>query len=270
MKHTKKLVSVPEGEYQALLGLLTGGDPIKREKILNDQKISETFSQPNLSELVRGIRYQSLSRKRRMLNKKIEDKPIRVVLEQNVALPAPTSGIAPAVPPAQQIQEIQKQQREATPEEAEQDVLPPVPLQQELAGPNYNELIAKRFSDRLYSIVYVNREKLGIRDDGKIISNISRKWEAPPDDAGFANVLDYLVGKVEKLNNKKSGNILIKRLLKLNEFEDLIKKSQKQTGHGKRKRRYIVVERKVDKPIKSVKTRGLVRFKPLIWSKIPV
>ena len=55
MKHTKKLVSVPESEYNALLGLLTAGEPLKKEKILNDQKINATFARPRLSALEKGV-----------------------------------------------------------------------------------------------------------------------------------------------------------------------------------------------------------------------
>jgi hypothetical protein len=276
MKHAKKLVSIPESEYNALLGLLTGNDPIKKEMLLTDQKIEEIFKKPNLTPLERGARYQSLSRKRRMLNKQIEDKPIRVLMDQSKASVLPTAGIAPVTKPTVKIQEVQQQQKqqpdikeeEPEPEEEEEVVAEPKALLDDIFA-KYHSVIDDQFSNELYNYVNGNREQLGITEDGKIITNMQKKAYGAQEGSDFKNVLNYLIGRSDSFAERKSTKVLINRLMKKEEIQDLIAQSKKQEGRGRKK---YVVDLKATAAIKTSKnkTKGLIRFKPLLWSKIPV
>ena len=96
MKHTKKVVSIPEAEYAALINIASGGDPIKQEKLETGQRISKLFKNNRLSELEKGVKYQALQRKKRKLTKMVENQPQKVILEKGQEVkPLPTTGIEP-------------------------------------------------------------------------------------------------------------------------------------------------------------------------------
>jgi hypothetical protein len=270
MKHSKKVVQVPEGEYQALLGLL---DPMKKEKILTEQKIAETFKRPGLSALERGAHYQALNRKRRLLNKRIEDKPpIRVLLDQSMkaALPAPTAGIAPAVRPEQQIQEVQQQQQQ---EEVQQQEVPPAERQIRTRNETvekYHNLFDKNKLERLRIRVDQYKDYFGINDKGEILAD-KDKHTTKIKNSDYMKVLEFLTGNIELPKEQiRAINTLVPRLRQDDLVNKLIsaEKKKEMEGSGKHTRRFVVDLK--TKPIKTSKTRGLARFKPLLWSKIPV
>jgi hypothetical protein len=272
MRHGKKLVSVPESEYQALLGLLTGNNPIKKEKFLTDKKITETLNKPDLTQLEKGVKYQALSKKRKQLNKKIQDKPFRVLIEQGKNSVLPTTGVAPAAKTEQQVQEFQQQ----PPQQEQQEEEPPEP---EVEGEDkakratsniiikYHASIAKKFARKLNALVEANREELGINEEGKIYLNMSRKAYNLEEKSDNKNILNFLLGNTDSVTEKKSTSLLIKRLQKIYDIKALMEQSQEWTG----KRKRYVFSLTAKNAIKTSKTRGLTRgFKPVLWNKIPV
>ena len=46
MKHTKKMLMIPEMEYLALLNMLKGGDYLQNERALIQAKIQENLNNP--------------------------------------------------------------------------------------------------------------------------------------------------------------------------------------------------------------------------------
>jgi hypothetical protein len=271
MRHGKKLVSVPESEYQALLGLLTGNDPIKKEKFLTDKKITETLNKSDLTQLEKGVKYQALSKKRKQLNKKIQDKPFRVLIEQGKSSVLPTTGVAPATKTEQQVQEFQQQQpqleKEEEPPEPEVAAEDKDPKTTKNIINKYHASIAKKFARKLNALVEAYREELGINEDGKIYLNMSKKAYSLEEKSDYKNILDFLLGNTESVTERKSTSALINRLKKIDDIKALME--QTQEGTGKRKR--YVVSLTAKNAIKTSKTRGLARgFKPILWNKIPV
>lgn len=277
MKHAKKLVSVPETEYNALLGLLTGNDPIKKEKFLTDRQIAANFKRPGLGALEKGVRYQALSRKRQNLNKKIEDKPMRVMLEHGRAAVLPTAGIAPAVRPQQQIQEIQQQeQQQVQPPQVEEEEAPAQPLEarktRSKSIKQYHNLIDQNKLHRLKIRVDKFKEFFGINERGEVLAN-KDKSATVIKNSDYLVAMKYLTGNIEEPEGQTNTiKTLIPRLLLDDGVKELVSQDKRRliTGRGKQhvRKRYVVDLK--TKPIKTIKTRGLTRFKPLLWSKIPV
>ena len=48
-----------------------------------------------MSQLEKRVKYQSLNRKRKNLNKEIESKPLKVIINSKVQKESPTAGIEP-------------------------------------------------------------------------------------------------------------------------------------------------------------------------------
>jgi hypothetical protein len=271
MRHGKKLVSVPESEYQALLGLLTGNDPIKKEKFLTDKNIIETLNKPDLTQLEKGVKYQALSKKRKQLNKKIQDKPFKVLIEQGKSSVLPTTGVAPTAKPEQQVQEFQQhqeQQEEPPPAEPKvEEEEDKAPRATNNIVNKYHGSIAKKFARKLIALVEGSRDELGINEDGKIYLNMSKKAYSLEEKSDYKNILDFLLGNTESITERKSTFALINRLKKNDDVKALME--QTQAGTGKRKRYVVSIAAK--NAIKTSKTRGLPRgFKPVLWNKIPV
>jgi hypothetical protein len=195
------------------------------------------------------------------------------LMEQGKNAVLPTAGIAPVARPAQQIQEVQQEQQQQAEEqpvvEPEAVVEEQQPQPQTSTYDKYRGKIAARLTNSLYRYVNGNREKLGITLQGKIITNMAKKNDPPPEESDFNNVMDFLLGRVANLEHKKSGEALLRRLTRTEEIKDLIHQSAlRQQGTGRRRKQYIVQLK--TKAIKTAKTRGLVRFKPILWNKIPV
>lgn len=86
------MIMIPEVEYLALLSLMKGDDPLKKEKALIDAKIHQSLTNKKISEDIKAKKYDWLLKQKRKLRELIEGKPQKVVVEN---LPAP----APNVPP---------------------------------------------------------------------------------------------------------------------------------------------------------------------------
>ena len=83
MKHAKKMIFfdkkgyVPEAEIAYI-------DPLKQEHIETSSKIREILKNPKLSQLIKQVRYQLLIRRRKLLDRQIENKPLHVFIYSNI------------------------------------------------------------------------------------------------------------------------------------------------------------------------------------------
>ena len=287
MKYTKKLVSIPETEYNALIQLLNASsDPLRREKVETDSKILKTLKNPKYSHLERHVKYQSLNRKRQKLTKLAEDKPLKVIpakkdREKETLLP--TTGV---VEKAENIlQNIQQQeqvqgneQREA--EEAQQPQEPQEEQEEErreevapVRKPtlaDFKGIIKNERNEELKNYVYDNKKKFGVTFEGGILKNASKAL------VEFANsdykvVIDYLTGQRDEIPEGQANitMLFLKRLIKDPQIRAMV---TQQEGHGRKK--YLVDLKAVkykNRPTMG-KTPGLTRrkFQPKLWTKLPV
>ena len=212
MRHAKKLIYtdkigfLPEAEYLY-------ADPLKKEKAATTSKISTTLRNPKLSQLEKHVKYQSLNRRRKKLDKLIETKPLHVVVESKQVKELPTSGIEPT-----KNQKIEKQiinvdeppiveQEEQPPAQiAEHEEQPPVPIaegtiQRKLE--NYKNIISDDKYEDLADYVSANRLKFGITENGEIYTNKSNKAYTTVADSNFIDVIGYLTGRNNITKDKK-------------------------------------------------------------------
>ena len=49
MKHTKKMIMVPEAEWLTMLNMIKGSEPLAREKVGTEMKMSKVLRDPKLS-----------------------------------------------------------------------------------------------------------------------------------------------------------------------------------------------------------------------------
>ena len=112
LKHSKKLVQIPEEEYLALLRLFTGDDSVVGEKVATDFRIAKVLNDKKLSELVKGKRYQTLARKRKVLR----EMSIKKKMGGAEAEPLPTSGVVPTTKPVSELTQAQEIVKENAPD----------------------------------------------------------------------------------------------------------------------------------------------------------
>ncbi|KAL3094101.1 hypothetical protein niasHS_004114 [Heterodera schachtii] len=117
MKHTKKMVLVPESEYLALMSLLKGGatgaNPVKNEKAELDARIQKNLNDTKMDAGVKMKRHSWLYKQRHQLKDMIENKPQKVIVENaTVNAPAniaPYMGIQkPAVNRLDEVEDVKK------------------------------------------------------------------------------------------------------------------------------------------------------------------
>ncbi|CAK5077910.1 unnamed protein product [Meloidogyne enterolobii] len=160
MKHTKKMIMVPESEYLTLLSMIKGGDFLQNEKVQTDSKIKQTLSDPNLSEDVKAQKYKLLYKKRRQLKHELENRPQKVIIDEgNVAR---ASEIAPylkeTAAPKAQLQPVQSSSEYQTDSEFTSTKL----MKRRKTTP-FNGIISKRYSKDLENYVKDNAEKFRIQ-----------------------------------------------------------------------------------------------------------
>ncbi|HKX45333.1 MAG TPA: hypothetical protein VJP77_01320 [Planctomycetota bacterium] len=112
LKYSKKLVQIPEEEYLALLRLFTGDNSVVGEKVATDFRIAKVLNDKKLSQLVKGKRYQTLARKRKLLREMGTKKKI----EGAEAEPLPTSGVVPTTKPVSELTQAQEIVKENAPD----------------------------------------------------------------------------------------------------------------------------------------------------------
>ena len=120
MKHTKKMIMVPEGEYLTLLGMIKNNDDyLTKEKIDKEIKMAKVLRNPKLTEFEKGRKYDWLYKQRRQLKHEIEneaEKPKKVLIDpKQLGLIksdiAKYLGVSPISNIQQQEQKPQKQTR---------------------------------------------------------------------------------------------------------------------------------------------------------------
>ena len=84
MKHTKKMIMVPEAEWLTMLNMIKGSESLAREKVGTEMKMAKVLRDPKLSEDVKAKKYNWLYKQRRQLKKEISDeasKPQKIVID---------------------------------------------------------------------------------------------------------------------------------------------------------------------------------------------
>jgi hypothetical protein len=210
MKHSKKVVNVPEAEYKALMGLLSGNtDPLSMEKYQTDVKIQENFRKPALTPLERNVKYQSLNRKRKKLAKMITNKPLKVIVENSkIETPAPTEGIAPAQKPQNNIQEAQHNIEPPQNIEVEQQVAPEQPPQVKGVLDDFKGIIKEEYYFlHIYVCIFyifILQKKMSSSDEDWPEVTIGQIWAARYCVNDFERVVDrarYRIDDPETLEN---------------------------------------------------------------------
>jgi hypothetical protein len=246
-----------------------------------------------LSQLEKQVKYQSLNRKRKILSKQLETKPLRVIINSNVQKEMPTTGIEhienkkikqenvqqdrEQFNARRNIEEV-REQRDRDQRREQQQVQEPENQEQQrddrkLTFTDFKGIISEQKFDQLADYVYNNRVKFGILETGQIYKNKTDSLYPVPG-SRYRDVLGYLTGQKDISNEQKNvAGILIRRLFK----DDQIKNFVKQEGHGiKLKPRYIIDtqsrSKNYNKNIKNInKTQGLIRkFRPTLWTKVPI
>ena len=75
---------VPEAEWLTMLNMIKGSEPLAREKVGTEMKMSKVLRDPKLSEDVKAKKYSWLYKQRRQLKKEISDeasKPQKIVID---------------------------------------------------------------------------------------------------------------------------------------------------------------------------------------------
>jgi hypothetical protein len=99
MRHTRKMVIIPEAEYKILLSLITrtSGDDLQNEKTKLDAKIANTLDNAKLDPDIKQKRYNVLYKQRRQMKDLIENRPQKVVIQNPETVPpnvAPYLGLS--------------------------------------------------------------------------------------------------------------------------------------------------------------------------------
>jgi hypothetical protein len=293
MKHAKKMIMIPEVEYLALLSMMRGDDPLRKEKALIDAKIHQNFSNKNISEDIKAKKYEWLLKQKRKLRELIEGKPQKVIIEN---LPPP-----PNIPPYMginheqqnkiEIQEKTPIRRGKTPRNLNESINTSQSVsheseslsdESEIYSSDYDtpkqtknqsntpsptattstytkplSPITPRIFTKLMNYVGKNKENLGINSDGSILTNFNKSVRG----SNYVDALKYMSGQ---LNTPPKGYTFLKgKLSKDPEFIRIFG----QIGRGKKNKKLVVVK------LNPIKTPGLKRskfisFKPKLWARL--
>lgn len=280
MRHAKKMIMVPEAEYLALFKMLkanSSGDYLENEKTQLEADMHETLNNPKISEDLKAKKYSWLHKQRQQLKHKIENKPLKVHIDQEQLVQhslAPYLGVEKIEKPRhsttnstvnrQPIQSTASSVLNNSEEEEDLDnvfALPPPPTtsrrQRKFVSAS-DDLIDRRYEKDLRNFIRANGAELGVNADGKIIA----PNKGIVTDSSIVDSVKFLTGQID--TPPKGHKFLLGRLNKNAHFQSLVQNSQK----GKGKKRVIVRVNKI-KPIKKV-TQGLQRkaFKPQLWERL--
>jgi len=277
MKHTKKMIMVPESEYLTLLGMIKGGDFLQKEKAQTDMELKKTLDDPKISEEVKAKKYNWLYKKRRQLKHELENRPQKVIIDENKAnapevAPYLQENIANTPKPRLIPSKIQRYSNTEYPSESE--VTPKLPRAKRKSAIPFSKfkgIIATRYSTELDNYVKDNAEKFRISKNGSFESNVPGRLVK---NSNFTDVLEYVKGETSSppkgfsfLFNRLSKDPLVKEMIKETRGENTSESSttDNQSGSGKRRKRVLVKVLPINSP-------GLVRrknkFIPQIWEKL--
>uniref|UniRef100_A0A914LR90 Uncharacterized protein n=1 Tax=Meloidogyne incognita TaxID=6306 RepID=A0A914LR90_MELIC len=261
MKHTKKMIMVPESEYLTLLSMIKGGDFLQNEKVQTDSKIKQTLSDPNLSEDVKAQKYNWLYKKRRQLKHELENRPQKVIIDEGNAAKAPEVApyLSDTAAPKARITPVQSSSEYQTDSEFTSTKL----MKRRKTTP-FNGIISKRYSKDLENYVKDNAEKFRIRKNGSFESNVKGRLVK---NSNFTEVLEYVQGDISSppkgfsfLFNRLSKDPLVKEMIKETQGESSTEESSaSQSGSGKRKKRVLV-------KVLPIKKKN--KFIPQIWERL--
>jgi hypothetical protein len=290
---------VPEMEYLTLLNMLKNKDELGYEKSKVDTQISQTLSNPKLSKLVKGKKYDWLVKQQQQLRKDISteaSKPQNVLLDKDqlktiVSDISKYLGVEPTKlrQPATNEDEIMqtpkltKSQKKRQKEKAKKNTptkpldeinqsyddfnipgssIPKTPTQntQKQATPKRNYIIhPDQYSD-FVTIFKQNAAKLKINKSTK---EILKENGQPIEGSNYNHVLDYLTG--EDKTKPPGTEELVTRMQGEKYYTQARKWAEeyRQLGQGKKLKLYKT-------------TKGLIRrkqikyqaFKPLMWAKL--
>ena len=291
MKHAKKMIKVPASEYYALLNLIksSGFDPLTTEKAMLDAKMRENLNDPNIDEHLKALRDAQLIKERRVLTQLIENKPQKVIIENQPNIPnlPPYLGLTPPPPQIKTeenikpINKIQRKRRKGTDitmysndfnetdedmgEEEEEEVFEDANGEQERKHITRKELFASpkinltpRKRKELEKIIRTNIDKLPIALDGSIIGLNKQNVK----NSNYKEALDYYEGKRD--SSPKGKYFFERKLLTIPEARNLLNLNQ----HGSGKKRQVLIKLKPIKTIGLIREKQKIPFKPRLWAKL--
>ena len=269
MKHTKKMFMVPEEEYLALLTLLSGNDPIALEKAKVQSNISKNLQDPKVNPSIKMATHNKLLKVKDNLQKQIDDKPHKVIVEN-------ISSLQPSYPAWANISKID-QPSFSTPstnsslssnttynsnstentlddEEDMEESIPDTPSKTPVRRGKKTTIkypyISPKDHKKLLNYLEDNKEKFHITEGGEIISTKHK----PVLNSDYKKVIKYM----SNTNGRTPpGTGTLYNRLKTDPFFQNLHKGQE--GSGK------LIPLKIQKklPIKKQKV-----FRPVIWAKI--
>jgi hypothetical protein len=306
MKFTKKMIMVPESEYQTLMAMLkgSGGDHLQNERTQTDVRLKKTLTDPKLTEEARSHKYNWLYKKRRQLKAAVENRPQKVVIEPTPGAAAAASNVPPYIAPVTSTPKIAKKPAssvtstpmgsayESAAEKTEDKTLRPRRKVTPSKSAAFRAIMQKEKAGEMEALITRNMDKFRVNEDGKFESNIKGRTIR---DSDFRQVIDYLIG--DRNSPPRGFRFLLERLGKDPDTRALIyptsssgssgsssssgegsgeAQSQEyitgdQQGYGKRRRRHHVIAKAPTK-ITSKSTKGLKRertsFRPILWEKL--
>ena len=247
------MLLLPEDEYAAMMELFSGGNKLKAEKAQTESRIARILNSPRLSQLEKGKKADMLYKKKRKLNKMIDDMRALDDRRQGFNEILPTTGVVPAVAPENNLQQMQEMQMQEDPENFNQTLREPENLDEtqeameldpvregvrdavrdavrdvrdvrDVREPERRKFILQDFKDSiaadsiddLKEYIFQNRLRFGIKINGGILKNKVYTWEDPVSDLSYMDIVDYIGGVRNDFDNKlqkQAAGSLIRRLI---------------------------------------------------------
>ena len=264
------MLLLPEDEYAAIMELFSGGNKLKAEKAQTESRIARILNSPRLSQLEKGKKADMLYKKKRKLNKMIDDRALDDK-RQGFNKILPTTGVVPAVAPENNLQQMQEMHLQEDPEnfnqtlrepenldetqEAMEQVPEPVrdvrePERRKFILQDFKDSIAADSIDDLKEYIFQNRLRFGIKINGGILKNKIYTWEDPVSDLSYVDIVDYIGGVRNDFDNKlqkQAAGSLIRRLISdqvTKHFFDKGRFDERQEGEGIRRQELRREERR--------------------------
>ena len=268
------MLLLPEDEYAAIMELFSGGNKLKAEKAQTESRIARILNSPRLSQLEKGKKADMLYKKKRKLNKMIDDMRALDDRRQGFNEILPTTGVVPAVAPENNLQQMQEMHLQEDPENFNQTLREPENLDEtqeameqepvreavrevrevrdavrDVREPERRKFILQDFKDSiaadsiddLKEYIFQNRPRFGIKANGGILKNKVYTWEDPVSDLSYMDIVDYIGGVRNDFDNKlqkQAAGSLIRRLISdevTKRFFDEGRFDERQEGEGIRR-----------------------------------
>jgi hypothetical protein len=271
LKHTRKMIMVPEIEYQTLINMLKGSDNLGYEKAKTDTKISQLLNNKKISSLIKGKTYDWLIKHKQGIKKEKDEqlqKPQKIILEkdqyQNILSDiSKYLGVAPTTTkPPKQIQEPRRQRIKSVPL-ATQDF---EHEQKQSTSSQHEYIIHPAYKSDFMKILKQNKNNLKIQKSGEVLDENDELIE----ESNYEDIVNYLTGGVD---DKPPGtDELINRMQNKTFYQTALKWADhhKQRGEGKS----FNITQKMYKTTKGLVRKNPVKkfshFKPVIWAKIVI